>query len=369
MGTTSILLLVLTSILPLTGALMAVTPFLMKKGECFAVTIPESAVNDPVLRGYKRAYTIIMLIATALFTVVCIYLGATNNGKSLLVFFVVTILLLCLGGYGLMLFYRQKVVRYKKQQNWIAESQEAVAALSDEEVPGPISIKWNLLQIPIILITLLIGIIGYSQIPDQVVMQVDFEGNPTNIVDKSPFVVLFPVLVQLFMAGAVAFSHWTITRSKREVNSAAPATSALAYGLFAHAQSICHVSMGLLMNFAFIMIPLSFMNVVSIELAACIVLILALIVVFVMMGISIVFGQGGSRLFLRMEAAGGMVADNDTYWKLGIFYWNPDDSNLFLPKRFGVGWTVNFARPMVWLLIGGFTLVTVAFVAVILFFG
>ena len=40
--------------LPLTGALMAATPYLMPKRECFAVTVPDAAVADPYLRRLKR---------------------------------------------------------------------------------------------------------------------------------------------------------------------------------------------------------------------------------------------------------------------------------------------------------------------------
>ncbi len=28
-----------------------------------------------------------------------------------------------------------------------------------------------------------------------------------------------------------------------------------------------------------------------------------------------------------------------------IFYWNPEDKRIFVPKRWGYGWTVNFANP------------------------
>lgn len=42
----------------------------------------------------------------------------------------------------------------------------------------------------------------------------------------------------------------------------------------------------------------------------------------------------------------------DRAWKLGLFYFNPDDPTLFVEKRFGVGYTVNFARPGAWLFIG-----------------
>jgi len=32
-------------------------------------------------------------------------------------------------------------------------------------------------------------------------------------------------------------------------------------------------------------------------------------------------------------------------WKLGVFYFNPKDPRIFLPKRTGLGLTINFANP------------------------
>ena len=37
--------------------------------------------------------------------------------------------------------------------------------------------------------------------------------------------------------------------------------------------------------------------------------------------------------------------DDPANWKLGIFYFNKEDTRLFPPKRFGIGWTINFANP------------------------
>ncbi len=37
--------------------------------------------------------------------------------------------------------------------------------------------------------------------------------------------------------------------------------------------------------------------------------------------------------------------DDDQYWYGGVFYNNPDDPAMFVPKRFGLGWTVNLGNP------------------------
>jgi uncharacterized membrane protein len=37
----------------------------------------------------------------------------------------------------------------------------------------------------------------------------------------------------------------------------------------------------------------------------------------------------------------------DSAWR-GILYYNPDDRALFVPKRYGIGYTLNFANPWCW---------------------
>src|SRR5699024_9694244 len=69
--------------------------------------------------------------------------------------------------------------------------------------------------------------------------------------------------------------------------------------------------------------------------------------------LSIKVGQGGSRVKVQEDMDGDVIErDDDEHWKLGIFYFNPQDPALFVEKRFGVGWTNNFARPLSWVLLG-----------------
>jgi uncharacterized membrane protein len=42
----------------------------------------------------------------------------------------------------------------------------------------------------------------------------------------------------------------------------------------------------------------------------------------------------------------------DQCWKLGIFYFNPADAAIFVEKRFGIGYTCNFANRTTWLFLG-----------------
>lgn len=70
-------------------------------------------------------------------------------------------------------------------------------------------------------------------------------------------------------------------------------------------------------------------------------------------------GQGGWRLgtLTDIEEPGTDVAPvgdrtPDECWKLGMFYFNRGDPAVFVEKRFGVGWTLNFGNWKSWLVIG-----------------
>jgi uncharacterized membrane protein len=47
---------------------------------------------------------------------------------------------------------------------------------------------------------------------------------------------------------------------------------------------------------------------------------------------------------------------NDAYWKAGVFYYNPDDPAIFVSKRVGIGYTMNFANKTAWLVLVGILL-------------
>jgi len=41
---------------------------------------------------------------------------------------------------------------------------------------------------------------------------------------------------------------------------------------------------------------------------------------------------------------------NPDHWKLLVFYFNPESPRLFVAKRTGAPATLNFARPMAWVI-------------------
>jgi uncharacterized membrane protein len=69
-------------------------------------------------------------------------------------------------------------------------------------------------------------------------------------------------------------------------------------------------------------------------------------------------GQQTSGADLDIVPPGDAAAD-DSAWLGGLIYYNPDDPAILVPKRFGIGYTLNFARPVSWLFLIGILLIPV----------
>ncbi len=58
---------------------------------------------------------------------------------------------------------------------------------------------------------------------------------------------------------------------------------------------------------------------------------------------------------------------NNDLWKWGIVYYNPNDPSVCVEKRFGIGWTLNFAHKESWFIIMMILAIPVAFLIFAIF--
>ena len=168
------------------------------------------------------------------------------------------------------------------------------------------------------------------------------------------------------MAACFIFSHWMIVHSKHAVDPSEPATSAFSYGVFARAQSIFLFIIGLLISGGLgVLFILALAGCISLGQVGFIAEIFAVLTIVGILILSAVYGQSGSRVFRKLDHNENYLSDEDRHWKLGVFYFNREDASIFLPKRFGVGWTMNFARPAVWVIIVGLIIFPIVFVVLV----
>ncbi len=364
-GELTIVLILVISIQLVTGVLLSMTPWLMRRRECFAVTVPESAQRDPQIHRLKVRFTAIMAALTVALIAGSAALAIARHADAALICMFASTLVLCVVSFALMLHYRRKVQALKRERGWAGGEQRSVAVIAEADLPRPLSLAWNLVNMPVMAVTLVIGIVGYPLMPDMIPMHVDLAGNVTDWEPKGPGTVAFPLIVQAFITVCMLAAHWSILRSKKGTDPEAPVASTLGYALFARAQSVLLVATGAAVNAGVSLFQLTSIGIVGLGQAAVVLVLIVVALLVASVVVSVIYGQAGSRAVRRIEAAGQISFDDDAHWKLGVFYVNGDDASLFVPERFGIGWTMNFGRPGAWAFVAGIVALAVAFVVVL----
>ena len=345
----------------LAGVLLAAVPWLVRRREAFAVTVPETAQADPRIACMRRVYLAVVL-AVSVGAAAATYALATSADPLVLS------ALACapvLAGFLLMLLFRARVRAIKRAEGWEARAElaAAVAGPAEKNAPRPLSLAWDLLYLPVILATLEVTLALYPSMPNPVPVHFDASGAADGFMAKGWQVIVMPVAVQAFLALALTASHWTMLRSRRPAAPESPAASALAYGAFARAQSVALLVTGLVIVTAIALMPLAFAGVVSSEQSVVALLVICVGAIVPNVAVSLAYGQSGARLLRRTGAASELNFDDDALWKLGLFYVNREDPSVVVPRRFGVGWAMNWGNPRAWGLVALLVAALVAFVA------
>ena len=82
---------------------------------------------------------------------------------------------------------------------------------------------------------------------------------------------------------------------------------------------------------------------------------------FVCLALGLVYLMRDFRAYLRTQP------DAHHYRGGGLIYHNPEDSRLWVEKRIGIGWTLNYAQPAAWWISAAFLALLIAVLAVVLF--
>ena len=353
------------------GASMAAMPWLEARDQCFAVTIPPAVSKDPALEGERRAYASkVVLLADVCGVIVGVACASNKTGHAAVAALLAATVALVAVPFALMLATRRNVQALKAKRGWHAERQVRVAAIGETDLPRPLPLALELLHLPIALLALGLGLALLPSMPERIPIHFDIAGHADGWVDRGPEAIATPVIIIAFMAIVMAACHLAIARSKRASDPTAPAVTAYSYASYARAQSLVCVVLGAAVDLGIALMPLQYAGIIPIGAWIAIMLAIAALAVGWSLRIAFTYGQNGSRAAMRLlkdanDRAGAdsaMSTDDDAHWHLGVFYANADDPAVIVPKRFGIGWTLNWARPASWGIVAGFIILTAGFI-------
>ncbi len=325
----------------------------------FAVTVPsefrDSAEGWSILKRYRMEVTIGSVLAL-LVVLSPVRMGETRYSL------VATLGGFFLQGAGVFLAYYRARGRVLPHAVAPATVREAALEPRPARLPG----GW-LLQFPPFAVLAGTGIwlhTHWEQIPESFPIHWGANGQPNNWSTRTARGVYGPLLMGVVLCAFMGFLAYAFLRWSRPVQAGGPAGER--EGRFRKMVGSIVVATEYLLALEFTWIglmPLSHLQAGPLGVAPFLLIALGFVVVVVVLVTR--YGQGGTRLAgaaAPLSIVSAPVGDRtpDKYWKLGLFYVNRDDPALFIEKRFGVGYTLNFGHPGVWIGLAVLVAVTVA---------
>ena len=191
---------------------------------------------------------------------------------------------------------------------------------------------------------------AWSGIADRFPIHYDLSMQPDAWADKTPAVVLAPLLFGLLMVGGLRLGALMLrTRSRRPVTPGDVERLRLGLAAFLGAEYLLAVTFSLVALIPLLQASLGAEGTLAVLLVAPHLGTLGLLVWLL---------HRTSRLPRRAEDATDRM--DDRYWKAGLIYSNPNDPAVWVEKRFGIGYTLNFARADAWWFLAAVVLVPLA---------
>lgn len=342
-------------------AIQASLPYLLKPTIVFGVTVPSKFTKQPALSTYKRRYSLITatlgVILTALLVV---WAFAFKPSEEAVILYGLSIQFgILLVGMALYLIFNTKVSRLKSEQQWASNLKEVkitdlTIRTAEEMLP------WYHYLAPILMT---IGMIAYTAsqyatLPGIIPTHWGFSGEPDAFTEKTPFTAVAMLLVllvlQVMMIGINEFTK----KSGVKINALNKKKSRAQQLSFRKYTSWFLFTVTVLLTILFLFQQLVIIQPNLGQPALLFAMPIGFLVIILTLTILYAFkvGQSGTRLKVDIvdeEVEGITNYDDDQYWKKGVFYFNKNDPSIFVEKRFGVGWTINFANPLGYLILFG----------------
>lgn len=238
---------------------------------------------------------------------------------------------------------RTRAFKRTMQPDAALTSRSVIVEMKKSDRESLLPLRWMLLLVPLFVATLAVAWFGYPYMSESIPTHFGLTG-PDRWSHKSWPTVLSPAYLQVMLALIILFIR-RAPASVRGNPDAAPD-----YDRFRKIMGILMIALGLIAEVIFLVLEISFIHPVSpawffAGTIAVFAVVLAMILLFMRLA--------------RAKHAAGPILDDDGRWIWGMFYFNPSDPSIFVEKRVGIGYTINMARPIAWIVLIGIIAITI----------
>jgi uncharacterized membrane protein len=325
-----------------------VMPTLMPADLAFGVRIPPDHQEDSLINKVRRDFRAGIAMIALVLIIVNIFLLQTFPSLLLSTGTIFATLILASLNYYIA-HYRLTVV--KKREDWFAGQRQAIAVDTElHNEPIRLPIFWLVLNIVLAVAMFVTGALRYPSLPDRIATHFDANGVPNGWMDKSIGTFLIPLIALVLTSMFIILARFR-PRPQAQLDPANIEASRTRYRKLNNIWGVSLLLISVLTNLLMFIVSLAIwqllpgasqMIFIGIVVPVFPILIILIVILLYYRQLS-----GQSQRINRTSAQTPFVArDDDRYWKGGIFYFNPEDPSIFVEKRFGIGWTINFGHPV-----------------------
>lgn len=342
--------------------LQAFMPKFLKQTEAFGVYVPEQYAKEETVVRLKKRYSTVVLTSGLIILVGYLFWALIQKPteETLVLISVGVQFTIMFVGLGYYFYLHMRVKKLKEEQQWLSgKSEVRVVDLNFQEkqqlLPRVVFIIPMIVTIGLIIYTF----VKYPEMPDLIPTHWGPNGQPDAFSEKSYFSSISLLLILLVMQGMFLMMSEGMKFSGSRINPANKKTSLAQQLAFRKYTSwfalFITISVTLMMGYFQLQ---TIHPEISISWIMFALPLLFLVTTFIGVAIyTIKVGQSGSRIKMDEESPNLentiAVVEDDKYWKGGMFYVNKDDPSILVEKRFGIGWTLNFGKPVSWIFLFG----------------
>ncbi len=182
----------------------------------------------------------------------------------------------------------------------------------------------------------------WEQIPDRFPVHWGIDGRPNGWSVRTPMGVFGPLFFGAGMVALISLLTYGISHAARRIPSEMAGASKIDP---AHRIALVLVGVEFFVAAMFSLVGLLPLTGGAGPVA---IMVLAVGVIVCLIFLARWQSRGFSSSVAALHSGDGTP---DACWKLGLFYFNRDDAALFVEKRIGIGYTINFARPAAWIVL------------------
>ncbi|SDE27204.1 Uncharacterized membrane protein [Paenibacillus sp. UNCCL117] len=337
--------------------MLSLQPYIGSRTVLFGVFVPAEARDQEAVRALRRKF-LIMAPAASVAAALAAGLARTavfGGNMEAMVLFCLLLQFVLIG--VLWIYCRQAALKLKEEQRWQAPaSGKRVASLSFPRQAATIGNSWYLVHLLIAALCVIFAISVWDRIPQTLVTHYGLDGTPDGFSPKSVGSVFMPNFVQLGMIVLFGVMNTVIRLTRQSLDPQHPEQSMNRQVKFRRVSSFFLWGLSLII--------VLFMGVIQGSMIygwpANVVLRMAVVLPVLLFAAVLAFVSYLVRN--NLDQQGDPTIQDDRYWRGGgMVYYNPNDTALFVPKRVGIGWTINFARPLGWIIL----LAIIAFIVLV----